>query len=124
MQRINLETIQWTLLRDIDDVEPVTSKDYQVLAELRSVIAKHNYFDRLGICLLHKHFDLKEGEILMERTDTETRVSTVSVELADEAEPNTIETMWKFTDGVNAVIKCVQRCNYLKGHKRRHGQQV
>ena len=117
---IEMRPIQWKELPDIDDVEQINSTDYAVLDELRSILIKHNYTDRFGITLLHKHFDLSENEVLMERTDTEARISILSVEPINDSSQKTIETMWKFGDDITSATKCVQKCEYNKGHRSVH----
>ena len=120
--KLALETVQWTTLTHIDDVSPLGDKDYAVLEELREVIAKHGYENRFGICLLHKHFDLKAGEIALEETDELARVSTIKA-AQDDGGQNTIETMWRFgrESGLGPLVKkCVLRCHYFLGHKQRH----
>lgn len=123
MGKLVLETIQHSKLLDIDDVEPINDKDYEVLDEVRAVLDKHNYTDRFGMILLHKHFELQEDEILIEDTDTANRISTVKVTKESGSSEGTIETMWKFGKGVNAVTKCVLRCSYFLGHKRVHKKE-
>jgi hypothetical protein len=120
MKKIELETVQWTSLPDVDRVEPISDRDFKVLAEVGRVLAKHGYTRRFGICLLHKHFDLADGEVLLETTDTEARVSTLAVERQD-APSMGIETMWRFSEGAEPVIaaKCVTRCDASGGRHRR-----
>lgn len=114
-----LETVQWGTLTDVDDVEPVSDKDYEVLEEIRQVLAKHQRTSRFGICLLHKHFEVGEGEVAVEYTDTDTRVSTVRVEPRG-PEGNYLQTMWRFSEEPYNVTVCVRRCNYNSGHKNEH----
>ena len=118
--KIELKTIQWRELPDINDVEQINDKDYAVLEELRSVLVRHGYTDRFGVTLLHKHFDLNEDEVLMERTDEVARVSTLSVETRNYSSKATIETMWKFGKTIVGATVCRQMCDYNKGHKRVH----
>jgi hypothetical protein len=128
MEKLNLETIQWTSLPDIDDVEPISDKDYEVLSELQAVLLKHSYRERFGLCLLHKHFDLGENEILMETTDPEARVSILKVEDASAASSGSIETMWKFSSrrGPQVAVHCVIRCRTIHdgGHLRQHSRPI
>lgn len=123
MNAINIETVQWSALKDIDDVEPINEKDHYVLTELREVLLKHGYTNRLGICLLHKHFDISQNEIVVEKTDVDARVSVLSVE-KNNNEQNSIETMWKFSDNIEAGQKCVLRCNYNSGHRSYHSTEA
>jgi hypothetical protein len=120
MEKLVLETIQHSKLTDIDEIEPINDLDYEVLEEIKSVFVKHKYVNRFGIILLHKHFDIAEDEVLMETTNEEERISTVKVEKALNSEQNTIGTMWKFGNDIIAATKCVVRCHYFLGHKRKH----
>ena len=121
MGKLVLEAIQHSKLHDIEEVEPISDKDYEVLEEIRNILAKHEYTDRFGITLLHKHFDIADDEILMETTDEKARTSIVKAQKADGSEKvNSIETMWKFGDGIKAETKCVLVCHYWMGHKQRH----
>ncbi len=126
MSQLQLETVQWATVPDVDDVSPIGDKDHQVLSELREVILKHGYADRFGVALLHKHFDLAEDEVLMETTDVEARVSTLHVErLSSQGPGRVLETLWKFArdGGARGVIVCVNRCHYDRGHKMRHHRE-
>jgi len=120
MNQLTLETIQHSKLPDINSVEPISDKDYQVLEEVKSVLVKHNYTNRFGLVLLHKHFDIAEDEILMETTDEYERISTVKAVKSTGNESDTIETMWKFKPDIDAVTVCVLKCQYFLGHKRVH----
>jgi hypothetical protein len=119
MEKITLETVQWSKLKEIDTVEPISDKDHVVLTEIREILTKYQYTDRFGVCLLHKHFDVGEDEVLMETTNMDRRVSTIAVEKAGDHR-NTIETMWKFGLREEEITKCVLRCHYWLGHKQRH----
>ena len=77
---VQLESIQWSSLPDVDRVEPVSDRDGAVLAELKAVLVRHGATDRFGVCLLHRHFDLADDECLMESTDVEQRISVLNVE--------------------------------------------
>jgi hypothetical protein len=116
---IVITPVQWRNLPDIDEVEQINGTDYAVLKELQAVLIKHNYTNRFGVTLLHKHFELEEDEVLMEKTDVSARISTLSVEKRDDSQ-NTIETMWKFEDTITGVTVCVQQCSYNRGHKLVH----
>lgn len=126
METITLQTIQWSTLLDIDAVAPIGSEDHQVLKELRAVILKHKYENRFGVALLHKHFELDAGEVLMEKTDVERRTSTLTPQPADaHADANVIETLWRFGQGESpdGVTVCVSRCDYNRGHKSNHHRE-
>ncbi|MEA2560108.1 MAG: hypothetical protein QOH06_1612 [Acidobacteriota bacterium] len=115
-----METVQWSSLTDVDDVEPITDQDYAVLREVKEILHKHGMMDRLGVCLLHRHFDVKEDELAVEYTDVEKRISTVKVESAGRAKGPFLETMWRFSDRPDEVTACVRRCSDSDGHKNVH----
>lgn len=79
MEKISLETVQYSSLMDIDEVELLGDRDHEVLTDRREVLRKHGAMDPFGVYLLHKHFDLNENEVLMESTDAFARVTTVAV---------------------------------------------
>ena len=118
-----METVQWSSLVDVDDVEPITDQDYVVLNEVKEVLQKHGVMDRFGVCLLHRHFDVKEEELAVEYTDVENRISTIKVEAAGGVKGPFLETMWRFSDRPHEVTACVRRCSYSDGHKNVHGKE-
>lgn len=122
-EKLILETVQHSKLTHIDDIEQIGKKDYAVLNEIKEVLCKHNYTDRFGVTLLHKHFELKQDEILLEETDEESRIQKIYVQKKDEDNTNVIETMWKFGHNVQAATVCVQRCSYFLGHKSVHKKE-
>ncbi len=116
-----LETVQWSSLTEVDEVKRLDDHDYLVLDEVRQVLAKHRSTERFGICLLHRHFDVAPGEIAVEHTDVENRISTVRVE-PHGPEGDYLQTMWKFGPNEESipVTACVRRCNSAGGHKNEH----
>ena len=118
---IALNPMKWSRLAHIDDVKPLDEADEAVLQDVREVLQKHGALDRFGIFLAHKHFDLHDGEFILEETDEEKREQRLHVESSDNPDINTIQTMWCFEkEQTTAVTKCVLRCHYDKGHKQRH----
>ena len=115
--------VNWKTIDDIVDMEPIGAKDAEVLDAIRSVILEHGYEDRFGVCLIHKHFDVAEGEALLETTDELNRVSTIQVVRAEDA-ASAMETAWKFerNDPIRAGRKCTVKCAGFgqTGHSRNH----
>lgn len=124
MEKIQLETVQWHTLNDIDEIKPINDDDYKVLDEIGSVLRKYGRTNRFGICLLHKHFEIEEDEILFEVTNLEDRISTIKVEKRHTNAEQTIETMWRYEDHANVVTRCVLECSYSGGHKRVHARRA
>jgi hypothetical protein len=121
--RVLLETVQWTALKQIEDLRPINDDDYAVLEELRQVLLRHGYQDRFGVCLLHKHFDLNPGEAALEESDEAARISTIRVVPEDVARA-AMETAWRFSADID--IKAGRKCDVTcKGdgsptHIRKH----
>ncbi len=112
MSTATLERAASTLpdLKDIDEVEPVNPNDYECLAEIREVLKKHGKRDRFGVALLHTHFPLAPGEMLVERTDKQNRVPTIQP-MKSEVAGRTVETILMLLDGENkAMLGCMQYC--------------
>lgn len=118
-----LESVQWSTLDHVDEIQPINEGDLAVLEEIRAVIDRHGYHNRFGIALLHKHFDVHDGEVALEETDEEARVSTVRVVEDDGDDANRIGTMWRFKKGTAdpvSVTVCARQCSYSLGHKNVH----
>lgn len=124
MEKITLEPVQRGVLQDIGDVQPLGDSDYEVLKEIGDVLRRHKRTDRFGVCLLHKHFDIEDDEELVEETDTQERISTTRVQKASAQNGRTIETMWRFSDNMKTITKCVLRCIYSGGHSRYHVREA
>jgi hypothetical protein len=73
VSQIVMESMQWSQLNHIADVEPIGERDAACLEEIRLVLEKHNCLDRFGLTLLHSHFELEDDEMMMETTDLEKR---------------------------------------------------
>lgn len=94
----------------ISEVEPRSANDNALFGELAEVLKKHNALDRFGVTLLHRHFEIKPGEVLLETTDIPSRVQTIRPVKHDEmtADPY-VETSWRLGDGWIAMgCKCVK----------------
>jgi hypothetical protein len=123
MEQICLVATQFAEFPHIADVAPVGPSDEAVLQEIRAVLAKHNALDRFGINLIHRHFDLQEGEVALESTDLESRRQTVEVvpeSVVFAPGSNVIATQWVFgTKGEG--MACKLYCNYSDyAHTTRH----
>ncbi len=94
----------------VADVQPRSEQDDALFDELASVLRKHNALDRFGISLLHRHFEIAPGEVLLETTDIPTRVQTVRpVNETEIAGVPYIETSWRLGDGwVAMACVCVK----------------
>lgn len=94
----------------ISEVEPRSEKDDALFEELATVLKKHHALDRFGVTLLHRHFEIKPGEVLLETTDIPRRIQTVCPVKNDEMSTDPyIETSWRLGDGWIAMgCKCIK----------------
>lgn len=100
---------------------PIDDSDAACLEEIRLVLAKYGNLSRLGIALLHSHFQLAEDEMMLETTDVEQRehwVRPVKKSYLEQAglEPQT--TILRFDEsGYAQYCGC---CRDNHGHTGRH----
>jgi hypothetical protein len=103
---LEVAPMQWAALKKLREVDPIAESDLECMADIRDVLKKHGKQDRFGVALLHKHFEMDEGEVLVEDSDAETRelrIKPVKKEAAEE----TVPTIWMLTDNENrALISC------------------
>lgn len=92
-------------LPDIADVIPRSAADDALFAELAAVLNKHSARDRFGVVLLHTHYPIADGEMLVEETDVETRTQTIRP--APGRPADTIETAWRLGPQGQAITNCV-----------------
>lgn len=112
------QPMQWGSAPDIADVEPLSARDKECLREVRDVLSRYGNLNRFGLSLIHKHFDIDEGECLVETIDVENRVLTVRP-VPKNTVGHAIETQWRLSDGA-AIFICDQQCVYNSGHTSRH----
>jgi len=70
----------WNGLPRVDDVDPTTQQDVEVLTAIREVLERYGALNRFGVTLLHSHFDLADDEVLIEKVDPDTRTLTIRPE--------------------------------------------
>jgi hypothetical protein len=73
MSQVDVNSLQWSRLDNIDNVRPFDEGDAACLNEIRDVLVKHDCLRRFGVSLLHSHFDLADDEMLLETTDVAKR---------------------------------------------------
>jgi len=80
------------------------------MLDVRAVLERHGALQRFGLSLLHKHFELSEGEILVESCDRARRVLVCRVERAgDVTARRLIPTSWRL-DSIDVLQGCKQWC--------------
>jgi hypothetical protein len=108
---IEMTPVQWSKLLPFDEVEPVNEGDLECLSEVREILKKHGKRDRFGVALLHKHFELEAGEVLVETTDEVARVQMIKP-VQKESITGTVGTIWMLLDGQNKeMLGCRRQCS-------------
>jgi hypothetical protein len=110
MTKIAKEHKGLTHIDETDSFDP--AKDQPLFDEIKLVLTKHNALHRFGVTLLHKHFEVYEGERMVEVCNPETRTLTIQPVKRDLAADETyVETNWRFdTDSVHVNQLCFADC--------------
>ncbi|HST69504.1 MAG TPA: hypothetical protein VLI94_07590 [Solirubrobacterales bacterium] len=102
----------------IEEVESLSSKDQDVIDQVRRVLEENGALDRFGLTLLHSHFDLGPDEVLVETVDADSRTLTIRPldrsELMRKSDP--IQTSWRLDGPDNTPI------GVLYCHRPKEGQ--
>lgn len=107
---LTLHPLKLNALDGIDELDPI-DRDHACLAELRDVLVKHGCERRLGIALLHKHFDLRADEVLLERCDSANRTLTMRPVKRSELGLDVIQTLWQVEgNGMAVTMGCSSFC--------------
>lgn len=97
-------------LLDITEVKPLSDEDRACFADLKDVLARHGALNRFGVSLLHSHFPVYEGEVLVEECDEEARTLTLMPRnRAELTEKTLLQTNWRL-DTDEAVQQCQAYC--------------
>lgn len=121
--------VQWSELKDIDDVEPLNDADSECLAEIRDVLKRYGRLERFGVALLHSHFPMSPDEALVESSDEENRTLTLTPVPQAEAEKNSVGTVWMLRDGdITTMSWCRSYCKkpeywQATSHKKAHKKE-
>lgn len=73
---------------------PLSEAEKAMFREVAAVMARHNTTRKFSLALTHQHFDLRDGEVLHETTDVDTRVSTVRPVPKSEMPEGSFPTQW------------------------------
>jgi hypothetical protein len=127
MSNLTISPVQWAALKHIDIVDPINEQDAECLIEIRDVLKKHGKLNRLGVALLHSHFDLEDDEIMLESTeDEDTRTLTTKAVKNSETDGVNVGTIWMLREGDPTTMSwCRSYCKvyavtglHTKEHKR------
>jgi len=70
---LSLGCISWNDLPNIDDTPHLDAEDEYCMEEIKAVLLKYGKASRLGVAVLHNHFDLESDEVLVEHCDVSKR---------------------------------------------------
>lgn len=127
MSKLSISPVQWAALKHIDIVDPINEQDAECLIEIRDVLKKHGKLNRLGVALLHSHFDLEDDEIMLESTeDEDTRTLITKAVKKSETDGVNVGTIWMLKEGDPTTMTwCRSYCarnvyfgTHSKAHKR------
>lgn len=104
-------------LPDVDSVPPLSEADLACLREVHEVLKRHGLLERFGVTVLHKHFDLDVGEVLLETTDVRGRVQTIRPVMTDDLPRSAelLETSWSLQAG-EVLMACKRACVKQQGN--------
>jgi len=101
--------MQWASVSDIDDADTTfTDEDAACLTEIRQVLVKHGRVTKFGVTLIHKHFELRAHEYLLETIDEENRTLTMNV-VDQSSLSGCVPTQWSL-ERETAASWCRQYC--------------
>lgn len=122
MNALTIAPLQWSHLKDIDDVVPINNNDADCLTEIRDVLKKYGNMSRFGIALLHSHFALADDEIMLESSDTDNRTLVSKPVKESLAGGSNIGTVWMLGEGdVTTMSWCRKYCDRgFFGHSKSH----
>jgi hypothetical protein len=120
MHRLTIAPLHWSRLQDLRQVAPLDGNDISCMSEVRDVLARHGCLDRFALHLVHKHFELRADEVLVEYSDPSTREQWQRVEPRASARlHDAVPTTWTLAAGPPlAVCVCAYRVD--RGHLGRH----
>lgn len=118
MQSFEILPMEWSRLQDIDDTPPLDSSDMACMDEIRAVLARHGKLDRFALHLAHAHFQLADGEVLIEQTNPASRSQHTIVGKIEDV-PDAVPTTWLFIGTGPFKV-----CPIIDGDKRHLGKQV
>ncbi|GAA2228426.1 MULTISPECIES: hypothetical protein [Kitasatospora] len=91
----NRTTTTERALPRFEEAEGLGPRDSQFVSDLVAVLEKHGNLDRFGLVLLHDHFPVGDGEVLVETHDLAARTLNVQVEKAGTTK-HTKPSQWRF----------------------------
>lgn len=122
MGKVVVSPMQWAEVKDIEKTPPVSETDHACLSEIRDVLRKHDMQNRFGVALLHSHFDLEDGEILLEEEYPDERKLVLQPTKREAAPESGIGTIFQLKDDeLDLKTACIVMCRKgILGHHKFH----
>jgi hypothetical protein len=118
-----LQTVQWTKLQQIEDLEPIGERDCEVLEEIRQVLLRRGYQNRFASACFTSTSICSPARLFLEQSDESARISTIMV-VPETVARDAMETAWRFSSGddIRAGRNCQVRCQGFgqTGHSSQH----
>lgn len=113
-----LYPVAWSELPDFESLAPIDAGDLACMAELRDVLARHGRLGRFALHLAHRHFALRDDEVMVETTDAARREQSLRPE-PRRLHADAVPTTWLLGAGGPLVV-CVCATRPDRGHLGRH----
>ncbi len=114
MKKLTMEPLAWSGLPAFDDLAPIDADDLACMKELRDVLARHGRLGRFALHLAHRHFTLRDDEVLVEYSDAARREQWTRVE-PRATQTHAMPTTWLLGSGGPLVV-CVCASRPNQGH--------
>ncbi|HAS43800.1 MAG TPA: hypothetical protein DCS93_25185, partial [Microscillaceae bacterium] len=86
----------------IDDVKEYSKEDEALFKEIKEVLKKYGVLDKFGITLLHTHFPVKKGEVMVEHYNPEDKSQLTKPHPAEDIDKlGLVPISWRFVDDEN-----------------------
>jgi hypothetical protein len=121
MKGLTIAPLHWSRLPDLREAAPLDGHDLACMVEVRDVLARHGRLDRFALHLVHKHFELRADEVLVEYSDPATREQWQRVEPRISARLQAaVPTTWMLAAPTAPLAVCVCAYRIDQGHLGRH----
>ncbi len=98
---MNTQTKNWNDLPGLMETHILTNHDEKCLEEIKSVLERYDLTNKFGVSLLHKHFEIAEDEVLLEKNDPITKELILRpVKITNNMDLDYAVTQWRFDGGV------------------------
>ena len=97
---ITIQPFIWNELSHLTSETSIDETDEKCLEEVRSVLERYGRISKFGMALLHKHFEVHEGEVLVEYPDSKNRTLLTQAFTEEQTKSmNLMPTIWRFDGG-------------------------